>query len=371
MKVLFAIKSLALQGGGTERIVAQISAELARRGQDVTVACFDQPKAQPFYALDPRVRLVTLGIGAIERATNVGEAFRRIAALRRLALSARPNVAVGFMHSTYIPLGIALLGTGIPVIASEHIGYDHYRTVPRQAALIALTPFLCDAITAISPAIREGFPLRLRRRMVVVPNPVNLSDKRPADVTGATRPIKTLLAAGRLTYQKDHKTLIEAFAALADRFPDWQLRIVGEGELRPRLEAQVRSHGLGDRISMPGTTSNIDDEYVASQLFAMPSLYESFGLTTAEALIHSLPVVGFADCPGTNELVQNGVNGVLVTGTDRAAALAEALARLMGSAELRARLGAAGPSSIEAFAPERIADIWEALLARIAARAPE
>src|SRR5690606_20900851 len=88
-------------------------------------------------------------------------------------------------------------------------------------------------------------------------------------------------------------------------------------------------------------------------------------------LSHALPVVGFADCPGTNELVRDGVNGVLVTGPDRTAALAKALSDLMACAPLRARLGAEGPASVEAFAPERIADIWEALLARIAARPSE
>ena len=100
----------------------------------------------------------------------------------------------------------------------------------------------------------------------------------------------------------------------------------------------------------------------------MPSAYESFGLTTAEALSHGLPVVGFADCPGTNELVRDGVNGRLVAGPDRAGALAAGLARMMASPDERQRLGAAGPASIEGFAPERITDVWVDLLGRVAAR---
>ena len=62
----------------------------------------------------------------------------------------RPDVAVGFMHSSYIPLGLALLGTGIPLVASEHISYDHYRDRPLQAALLRLTPRLARVTTVLS-----------------------------------------------------------------------------------------------------------------------------------------------------------------------------------------------------------------------------
>jgi glycosyltransferase involved in cell wall biosynthesis len=272
------------------------------------------------------------------------------------------------MHSAYIPLGLALLGSGIPVVASEHIAYDHYRTRPLQAALLRLTPLLVRAVTVISPAIRNGFPPMLRRRMAVIPNPVGMQGRRAADLSGEAGPMKTLLSVGRLEEQKDHRTLIDAFARIASGFPDWRLRIVGEGGLRSNLEAQVERLGMADRISLPGATSDIEEEYAAAQLFAMPSSYESFGLATAEALSHGLPVVGFADCPGTNELIQDGVNGLLVQGPDRAAALAEGLADLMSSSARRKELGVAGTASMSDFAPERVADRWEKLLIAIADR---
>lgn len=369
MKLLLAIKAMALAGGGAERVLALVTRALARRGHDVTLASFDRPDEAPFYPLDPAVRHLRLGIGDTARGTGAGEALGRIRALRRLARELRPDVAVGFMHSSYVPLGLALAGTAIPAVGSEHISYEHYRTRRLQAALLRLAPLLLRTITVLSPAVRDGFPSSLRRRMTVVPNPVEVEVGQPADVVGGSQ--KILLAVGRLEEQKDHIVLIDAFARLAGDFADWRLRIVGEGALRPQLEAQVRRQRLERRVALPGATRAVEAEYGSAQLFAMPSSYESFGLTTAEALAHGLPVVGFADCPGTNELIRDGVNGLLVAGADRAAALAEGLAKLMASPELRRRLGGAGPASIEPFAPERVADIWEALLARIAARAPE
>ncbi len=368
MKLLFVIKTLELPGGGAERVIAEITAALAHRGHEVAILSFDRPGGEAFYRLPSTVRRIALGIGDIRSGTGAGEAGRRIAAMRRLAKEERPDVAIGFMHSAYIPLGLALLGSGIPVVASEHIAYDHYRTRPLQAALLRLTPVLARAITVISPAIRDGFPAMLRRRMMVVPNPVGIHGGRNADVSGGAGSMKTLLSVGRLEEQKDHRTLIDAFARIAADFPDWRLRIVGEGSLHSSLEAQVKGLSLADRISLPGATSEIEEEYGAAQLFAMPSSYESFGLATAEALSHGLPVVGFADCPGTNELVQDGINGLLVEGRDRVGALAEGLAALMSSAERRKALGAAGTASISDFAPERVADRWEKLLMTIAGR---
>ena len=368
---MFVIKALSLPGGGAERVLADVAAGLAARGHEVGLVSFDRPGDAPFYPYPAAVRRIALGLGDVRAGTGPLDGLRRLLDLRRAARELRPDVATGFLQSSYIPLGLALLGSGIPVVASEHIAYVHYRTRRLQAALLRLTPLLASAVTAISPAIRDGFPAALRRKMVVVPNPVGGQGRRAADVAGEARPVKTLLAVGRLEPQKDHKVLIGAFARIAGDFPDWRLRIVGEGVLRPALEAQAARFGLGERVELPGAVGAVEAEYEAAQLFAMPSAYESFGLTTAEALSHSLPVVGFADCPGTNELVKDGVNGLLAAGPDREVALAQALAALMGSPERRVRLGAAGPASIEAFAPERIVDLWEGLLSRVAARPPE
>ncbi len=167
---------------------------------------------------------------------------------------------------------------------------------------------------------------------------------------------------GSLLPKKDHGTLIDAFAAVAGEFPNWDLRIVGEGPLRPTLEQRVDQHGLGRRVSLPGTTDEIEAEYLGAQLYVVPSLHEGFGCATAEALAHGLPAVGFADCPGTNELIRHGANGLLVTGGDRVNALADGLRALMRDADLRARLGAAAPATVATFEPTRIYDRWERLL---------
>jgi glycosyltransferase involved in cell wall biosynthesis len=174
-----------------------------------------------------------------------------------------------------------------------------------------------------------------------------------------------VLNVGRLAEQKDQRTLIKAFAELASDHPDWTLRIVGQGPLRSELEKMIAALGLGRRVELAGIIEDMESEYASAQLFAMPSRYESFGLATAEALSAGIPSIGFADCPGTNELIEHDVNGLLVGGPDRVAALAAGLNALMSSAQLRQRMGEAGPASVRSFAINAIGARWEALLKEV------
>jgi glycosyltransferase involved in cell wall biosynthesis len=363
LKLLFVIKSLALPGGGAERVLAEVAAGLARAGHDVAVVSFDAADTTDFYPFAPPIRRFQLAIGPCDARSGLHATLRRIAALRSFVRAERPDVAVGFMHSAYIPLGLALAGTKIPSVASEHIVYSHYDDRRAERILLRAASPLLDSFTAISPEMRQGFPGKIARKMAIMPNPVQAA-KAQADVAGGTR--KTLVTVGRLEPQKDHRTLIDAFARIAQRFPAWDLRILGEGVLRPALEEQVRALGLADRVALPGAISDIGAAYASAQLFVMPSLYESFGLATAEAMAHGLPAVGFADCPGTNELIVDGVNGLLVSGADRAGVLAEGLARLMDGEADRARMGAAAPAGVAAFMPDRIVARWESLLENVA-----
>jgi glycosyltransferase involved in cell wall biosynthesis len=198
--------------------------------------------------------------------------------------------------------------------------------------------------------------------MTPIPNPV-----APAAATvDRDGQHKILLCVGGLRPEKDHRTLIAAFARIAAARPDWSLRIVGDGECRAELQAQVQALGLGSRVEFTGAVADVAPQYAVADLFVVPSSYESFGLATAEALAAGLPALGFADCPGTNELIRDGINGVLVAGSDRVGGLAEGLSRLMGSAELRRKMAQAAPPSVAQFALDAVVGEWEGLLARVA-----
>ena len=364
MRILFCIKAMNVPGGGAERVLADVASGLAGRGHQMSLLTFDPPGGSSYYPLHEAVHRVELGLGSTTDRAGLLITLRRIRALRSRAVRLRPEVAVGFMHSMYIPLGLALAGSRIPLIASEHTVPHHYRTRPIQAALLRLTPLVARRITCVSPQALAMFPRNFRRKAVVAPNPVTMRVSGRADAVGPPPPARRiLLAVGSLEPLKDHETLLRAFASLAGRFPFWDLRIVGEGGLRPRLEALAARLGLSQRVQMPGAAQDIGPEYAAAQLFVIPSRYESFGLTTAEALAHGLPAVGLADCPGSNQLIRPGVNGLLARGgEDRTAALAGCLADLMGDDARRAGLAPPPRGLPSEHDLENVLDRWEEII---------
>src|SRR5262249_39626770 len=362
MNLAFAIKALGNPGGGAERVLVDVANGLVARGHTLSVISFDPPGRHSFYSLDPRIEWVRLGIGKTDQAATALEAFSRISLLRRTVSRIKPEVAIGFMHSMYILLGMALVGRRIPMVASEHIVWAHYATRPVEKTLLYLTPWLARLITVVAEDVISEYPRAVRKRMVVVPNPVNLNTNLRADLTGSQKSKKVLLSVGRLTAQKNYTTLIKAFSLIADRLPDWNLRIIGEGELRDELKEQIVRVGLEERVSLPGTTKDIYAEYAAAQLFVLPSLYEGTSLALSEALTIGLPAVGFADCPGIKHAIVPGRNGALVSGPDRVQALAHTIEPLMTHAHLRERLVPPKAALCGQFGLEQVLDRWEDLL---------
>lgn len=360
VKILFAIKKLDNAPGGAERVLCDIASALSARGHDVSIISFDLPGGASFYPLSPSVRRINLQIGDAGRPTGWLDGLRRVRGLRRYLKAHTPNVAIGFMHSMFIPLAIAAWGMRIPVVASEHIAPTHYSGRPLQRFAWWISFLMIKRMTILSDGVAALYPRILRRKMVVVPNPVRVVRAAPDPAMS-----HQILAIGRFEPQKAHDVLIDAFARLAADFPAWRLDIVGAGALENILRARIDHHALSSRIGLHAPVQDIDSFYERAAIFATAARYEGFGLAVAEAMYCGLPVVGFADCPGVNELVADGENGLLsAPGADE---LANALRRLMGDAQMRTRMGQAGRARAASYSVARACGAWEKLLHDIAA----
>jgi glycosyltransferase involved in cell wall biosynthesis len=160
---------------------------------------------------------------------------------------------------------------------------------------------------------------------------------------------KTILCVGTIGFRKGQVVLTEAFEKIAVRHPDWNLVLAGRAA-EPSLVAEIetiriRSH-LEDRIRL---VEDFSDEAIAelmctSEIFAMPSLLEGLGLSLQEALFHGCACVA-SNVGGIPELIDNGVNGLLVS-PGSANELAAALTRLISDDHLRRMLRTRARSSI-------------------------
>ncbi|PZO87120.1 MAG: glycosyltransferase family 4 protein [Micavibrio aeruginosavorus] len=357
MKILFTVKALVGITGGAERVLCDVASGLAEKGHDIAVLSFDKTGGEPFYSLSPSVRRITCGIGDTMKRATAFETLSRMAAIRKAVKAENPDAVVAFMHSMFIPTAFALIGTGIPVVGSEHIVPDHYKNRQTEYWLLIASSFFMKKITVLSEQIASSYPWPVRRKMVPIPNPVAIPDML-SDRMGTT-----ILNIGRLEEQKDQETLIRAFSLLAEDYPAWNVRIMGAGTLKEDLQSLIEDLGLAERVVLGGITRNIGAEYAAASIFALPSRYESFGLATAEAMAYALPVIGFADCPGTNELISHDENGILVSGQNRIAAFEGGLRILLQSGDYRIRIGNNARQIIKKYDIACIVKSWEKLIA--------
>lgn len=356
MKIAFAVKSMYQTKGGAERVLALVANGLAARGHDVALLTFDAPDITPSYPLSDKVKRLFLNIGTAARPTTWQEGWRRVIMTRRILSAQKPDIVISFMYSSYVLTAIALLGTGIKLIGSEHIVPAYYRARPLHFQLLLLSVFMMNRLTVVTDHIITLFPRWVRHRLVCVPNPVVLPQPTAATKVSGR---KILLNVGRMTAQKNQALLVDAFASVANDFPDWDLHIIGDGELRTTLQDHIHRLGLNDRAHLLPPTDSIENAYATADLFGMPSTFESFGLVTAEAMLCGLPAVGFADCPGTNEIIIDGVNGLLASGLSDVESFSNALRKLMADEGLRAEYGRKAKETVTKYHLAPVLDTWE------------
>jgi len=147
-----------------------------------------------------------------------------------------------------------------------------------------------------------------------------------------------LLFAGRLSEIKGVEYLIEAMPIVKREFPDVRLILVGDGELRGKLERRVRSFGLGETVTFKGDLdqSMLIPLYSMATAFVLPSFYENCPFSILQAFASGVPVVA-TRIGGISELVRNGETGLLATIRD-SYGLASAILRILGDAQLRKRI---------------------------------
>ena len=206
-----------IRGAGAERVFAEVLGGLHAKGEDLKILTFDQSNYRSFYNVPEEVERINIGIG--DSATPAGKlnTMQRIWSIRREVLKLQPDIVVGFMHSMFVPLGIALTGTGIPVVGSEHIVREHYRNRLSEWMLVCASPFWLKQMTAVSNQARSSYPNHIKDMMSVIPNPISINVRKKADVLGEGKQ-KVLLAVGSLRKQKGFLTLIQAFGSIARKF---------------------------------------------------------------------------------------------------------------------------------------------------------
>lgn len=355
----------AMGPGGAERVMARLIGSLARE-HTVMLLTYEAPTTPSFYPLPPhveQVRLDLLGGCGFDRLSRLA---RRAVAIRGVVRAWRPDVILSFMDTMNTTAVLSCLGTGVPVVVSERVDPSRH-PLPWPKRVLRLAAYgMAHAVVVQTERIRRAFPSWLSRRMTIIPNGVPLpSMNAQPDVPGRNGRFR-VIGIGRLEHQKGFDLLIEAFAAIAPRHPDWDLVIFGEGSERTALTALSERMGVATRVCLAGLTSSPEAEMTASHVIAFPSRYEGFPNALAEGMAAGLPAVAQIGVSGVEELVVEGRTGFLVG--DDSAGLADALDRLMTNPNLRGEMGREARQHATLWAPDDIHARWATVLAAAAGK---
>lgn len=362
MHLTLVISSLAC--GGAERALTLLAEGFINNGHNVSVVTL-ATKEDDFYKVPDGVRKLELGI--IRNSHTVLDAIKnniyRLWVLRKTIESLQPDVVISFLYPTNILILLALMGSKYPVIVSEqnNPAFDTQKFWHKMRHLVY--PYAAKVVS-VSKGIDIYFDWLPKTKRAVIYNPLQTIQIQPSEFTlppGANPTKKWVIAMGRLVYQKGFDILLPAFKNIADKHPDWQLLICGEGELRSELETLRDSLGLGKQVLFPGVISNPIALFQHSKLFVFSSRWEGLGVVLLEAMASALPVIS-TDCPsGPREIVHDEINGILVPNQD-IIALATAMDNLMSNQEKRHRLAANAAEVTEFFSLKKIVKLWEDLV---------
>ena len=337
MRISLVIGSL--EAGGAERVMSIMANCWAASGNEISLVTISSANGD-WYPLNPTVNRIALSLASPSRHTYnaLWNNVRRVAKLRRVLRTTKPDVVISFLDTTNVLALLAGMGLGIPVIVSERVDPHQH---PIERAWDRMRSWLycyAKAVVVQTDSIREWAERFVPSRAIsVIPNPVrqfNIVDNTSRYPGIAP----TVVAMGRLTRQKGFDLLIKAFAQCAERHCDWSLVILGEGEERARLETMVAEFGLKDRVSLPGIMQNPERLLSQAELFVLSSRYEGFPNALLEAMACGIAVIA-TDCPsGPRDIIRHGIDGLLVPRED-VQALSDALNCLMGDPHSRRRLG--------------------------------
>jgi len=389
----------SLSGGGAERFVATLAARLDRSRFAPSIVA---ATARATYPVPDDVAVTALGYGGVVTLP------RTVLRLRRAIARAAPDLVLSNVLSTNCLTGAALVGPGaggksgrsprpswIARVANSPEHGDPWlqrlwgRAVyPRADLVVANSEGLERAFLRYYPGTRGRRGPRVR----AIPNPTDFERLeremgRPEDDRSrrdaGDRTLR-LLWMGRLERQKRPDLALEVMARLRRRagsgpdpgpgigldpgpLPPIRLRLCGDGALRPRLERRVAALGLGDAVELAGFLDRPSIAMADADLLLSTSEFEGLPNALIEAQGLGLPVVA-TRCPfGPDEIVDDGVTGLLVPVGDTEA-LAAAVAALARDPERRRRMGEAGRSRArERFGVEAVVPRWEAAMEEILA----
>lgn len=310
MKNICFLEGDISRSGGTERVTSIIANELAKRKDEFNISILSICKRnnQLFFYLEPDIKVTTI----FNRPDYNGkkEFLKIVYEIRRFLKEKSIDILIDV--DTILDIyGIpATRFNKTKIVSWEHFNFYENLGVKLRDYGRKLAAKYSDAIVTLTKEDKNYFKqnLKIKCPIYTIYNPLILTKKNNVYDLNS----KIILSAGRLTYQKGFDMLVEVAKKVLIHNNEWKWIILGEGEDRKKLDAQIHKYGLDRKVILKGNVEDIDSFYDKASIFVLTSRFEGFGLVLTEAKTFKLPCISFKCKAGPSEIILNDVNGYLI-----------------------------------------------------------
>lgn len=355
MQICFFIGGLS--GGGSERVTCNLANYMVGQGHNVEILTMADD--EPSYPLSRAIKRTVL-LRESERRFFAYNSFLRAVRLYRYLRKTKLDVFVVMLPVTTILLLWMRRFTKAKIIAAERATPTVYSS--KEQKQLKKVAHKADGWVFQTKEQQDWYSGAHIRMSKIIPNAINPMFVGP---TYAGERKKCIITVGRLTVQKNHELLIQAFADIAKVYPEYSLVIYGEGYKLEELQKLASTLGVADRVLFPGYTKQVVETIIDASLFVLSSDFEGMPNALMEAMALGLPCIS-TDCDGGGArfLIEDGKNGLLVPKGD-VESLANAMKQMLSDREFAEKCGQEAHKICERLAPEKVYSEWEGFITEI------
>lgn len=349
MKVDFYISSLS--SGGAEHVLTNLATDFAEHGMDVSVTSYE--KRPQFYSVSPKVKLNKFDFTKKSKLLEwISDFFETIKYLKHR----KADVAISFLSRCNFMIILAGIFSKTKIIVCDR--NNLLRKYPKY--IFTITCFLyrfTDAIFVQTHEMKSFYPAYLQKKMVVLENPLDFEEMNKQCDGENIEKRNIIISVGRLEKQKDFTSLIKAYKKVKVKYPEWVLKIYGQGNCKEELNNLIIKEKLSDVVQLCGVTHTPFLEMKRSRIFVLSSFYEGFPNVLCEAMYAGLPCISTRCECGPSELIKDGKNGFLVNIGD-IDDMAEKMLSLIENESLRISMGKEAQKDTMRLDMKNICALW-------------
>lgn len=357
-KILFYFNSMT-PAGGIERVISTLANHFSDF-MEVTILVKDQ--AYSHYPLSNKVKLISLekslNLDMNNKLKRIGQAginlFQSTAKLKQY-LAANKYDLYYLAHPMNVLEFHLARGIDKKVIITEHGGINAYNFVYKKIKQWLYPKARCYVVPTTSDAKSYS---DIGLSVVYIPHFKSSLKYVPSDLTN-----KVVLSIGRMTEAKRQWIMIDLWNKIVNEhhIKDWQLHLVGSGNLYEQLSNKIQTLGLQEYVKILPPIQDVEKYYKSASAFMLTSHSEGFGMVLLEAISFGLPCISY-DCPsGPRDIIENDVNGYLIP-MDDFEALKKATLDLLTNPEKLNKLAAGAYSASFNWNDEAVLSKWKKVL---------